>query len=256
MFEDSDHNYFIEKIRIKYEALQNDTVNKLSNTFLNLLKKEDKRVNDQGLSLEDEPFVLLKRVDEVFSNLEFKANVLLRYLCIYDPSIKKDLYLHIDFLIEKILLELVYPFKEIGSNKAQEKIFKASFRVHNIGKLLIPKILFDKNVILEDKDKTLLEKQFLYTKDLLEDLKFGKQILDICLDSVCNMNECYITDMKKCNTNPKSRIILILDKYFALISDKPYRESFSKSEAIEIIRNEINIDEENRKILEIISKHI
>lgn len=256
IFEENKHNYFIEKVKIKYDSLNNDVTNKLSDIFLELLKKEDKRINNQGLNLEDEPFILLKKIDEIFLNLELKSNILLKFLCIYDPSIKKDLYNHVNFLIEKILKELDYPFTTIGNERAQEKILRISFKIHNIGKLLIPKILFDKNVILEDKDKMLLEKQISYTKAILEDLRFGKQILDICLGANNVVNECYLTDMKKCRAELSSKIIIILDKYFALISDKPYRESFSKLEAIEIIRQEIDVDDDNRKILEIIKNNV
>ncbi len=256
MFEESKNNYFVEKIKIKYEWLQNDVTNKLSNIFLELIKKEEKRINSNGLKTDDEPFQLLKKFDEIFLNIEFKSNVLVKYLCIYDPSVKINLYSHIDILIEKILKELDYPFTNIGNPMAQEKIFKMSFRVHNIGKLLIPKVLFDKNVILEDGDKLILEKQVFYTKDILENLKFGKQITDICLDVNNNINECYLSDMKKCKASKSSKIVLILDKYFALISDKPYRKSFSKLEAIDIIKKDIDADEDNLKILEIIKNNI
>lgn len=256
MFEENKNNYFVEKVKIKYEWLQNDATNKLCDIFLELIKKEEKRINSVGLKTDDEPFRLLKKFDEIFLNIEFKTNVLLKYLCIYDSSIKINLYSHIDILIERILKELDYPFINIGNPMAQEKIFKMSFKVHNIGKLLIPKILFDKNVILEDGDKLILEKQVFYTKDVLENLKFGKQIIDICIDVNNNINECYLSNMKKCKASKSSRIILILDKYFALISEKPYRKSFSKNEAIDLIKENIEKDEDNLKILEIIKKNI
>lgn len=256
MFEESKNNYFVEKIKIKFEWIQNETINKLSNIFIELLNKEEKRINSSGLKIDDEPFELLKKFDEIFLNIEFKSNVLLKYLCIYDPSIKINLYFHIDFIIEKILKELDYPFTNIGNPMVQQKIFKIAFRVHNIGKLLIPKVLFDKNVILEDGDKIVLENQVYYTKELLENLKFGKQILDICSDANNNINECYLSDMKQCKASKSSRVILILDKYFALISDKPYRKGFSKIEAIDIITKDINVDDDNSKILEIIKESI
>ena len=256
MSENNKNNYFIEKIKIKYEWIQNEATSKLSSIFLELIKKEEKRINDNGLKINDEPFELLKKFDEMFLNIEFKSNVLVKYLCLYDPSIKINLYLHIDFLIEKILKELDYPFTIIGNPTSQEKTFKVAFRVHNIGKLLIPKILFDKNVILEDGDKLILEKQIFYTKEILETLKFEKQILDICLDVKNNINECYLSDMKKCNASKISRLVLILDKYFALISDKPYRKNFSKTEAIDIIREDIEADEDNTKILDVIKHNI
>jgi len=256
MFKESKNSFYIEKIKIKYQWIQNEAINKLSNIFLELLKKEEKRIDSNGLRLEDEPFELLKKFDEIFLNIEFKSDVLLKYLCMYDTSIKINLYFHIDFIIEKILKELDYPFTNIGNPMVQQKIFKIAFRVHNIGKLLIPKVLFDKNVILEDGDKIILEKQIFYTKELLENLKFGKQISDICLDANNNINECYLSDMKKCNASKSSKMVLILDKYFALISDKPYRKCFSKAEAIDIIRKDIDTDDDNMKILDIIKESI
>lgn len=254
MFKESKNNYYVEKIKIKYEWLQNEAINKLCNIFLETLKKNEKRINDNGLKTDDEPFEFLKKFDSVFLNIDFKSDVLLKYLCIYDQSIKINLYSHIEFIIEKVLKQLDYPFLEIGNPSAQERIFKVAFKIHNIGKLLIPKILFDEKVILEDADKVLLEKQIFYTRDILENLKFGKQIIDICLDN--GVNECYLTNMKTCNSSKPSRLILILDKYFALISDKPYRKKFSKDEAIEIIKKDIGLDEYNSKILEIIKQNI
>lgn len=256
MLEEIKYQHFVKKIQLKYEWVQNETINKLSNIFLDLLKKEEKRISSTGLRISDEPFELLKQFNEIFLNTEFKSNVLLKFLCIYDPSIKETFYPHINFLIEEILKEEDYPFTNIGNPLAQEKIFKIAFKVHNIGKLLIPKVLFDKNIVLEDVDRILIEKQVFYTKEILEDMNFGKHVLDICLDTSENVNECYLSDMKKCNVSKPSRIILILDKYFALISDKPYRKGYSKKEAIDIISHDISMDEYNTRIVDIIRNSI
>lgn len=250
------NEYFLEKTKVKYEWLKDDTTHKLCDGFLELLKTEEERINNNGLKIEDEPFELLKKFDEIFFNIEFKANVLLKYLCIYDPSIDEKIYSHIDLLLEKILKEFDYEFLNIGTPAAQEKIFKMAFKVHNIGKLYIPKILFDKNVILEENDKVIIKRQMLYTKEILENMKFGKQILDLCVGTN-RIDDTYLSNIKKCVVNNKAqKIMIILDKYFALISEKPYRKSYKKQDAINEIRKEIFLDDDTEKILEVIQKNI
>ncbi len=254
--ENNKNKIFVEKTKIKYEWLKDNATHKLCEVFVSFIEKEKNRIEESGLNIEDEPFELLKDFDGIFHNIEFKSDVLLKYLCIYDQSIDEKIYDHVDNLIEKILKEFDYEFLNIGSPLAQDKIFKTAFKVHNIGKLYIPKILFDKNVILDNSEKVIIQRQMLYTKELLEAMKFGKQIIDLCVGQG-KIDETYLLNIKKCSVQNKAfKIMIILDKYCALISEKPYRKSYSKAEAIECLRKEIFIDEDIEKILDTIEHNI
>ena len=108
---------------------------------------------------------------------------------------------------------------------------------------MVPEEIFNKPQILTYEEKLKIQKHpLIATKQLLEPL--GEKISEI-MPIIENHHENWDGSgypyKKSGQAIPiTSQIILIVDAYFALINNRPYRDAYSKEEALKILKKEAN----------------
>ena len=108
---------------------------------------------------------------------------------------------------------------------------------HDIGKIKIPISILDKPGRLTDSEYTEIKKHAVYGSDMMKNL-FVPEVCDMILYHHENMDGSGYYGLDGDNIPLGSRIIHICDVYDALISDRPYRNGWSKAKAVAYMREQ------------------
>lgn len=108
---------------------------------------------------------------------------------------------------------------------------------HDIGKIKIPLSILDKPGRLTDSEYTEIKKHAVYGSDMMKNL-FVPEVCNMILYHHENMDGSGYYGLNGDNIPLGSRIIHICDVYDALISDRPYRNGWSKAKAVAYMREQ------------------
>lgn len=119
---------------------------------------------------------------------------------------------------------------------------KIAILLYDIGNTMLPKELLNKTEPLNDEDKESIKQHpLIAARDILKPISDITDIIPIIEKHHENWNGTgYPNQLSGDNIPIESQIILIIDSYFALLENRPYRDAKTKDTAIKIIMGEIN----------------
>lgn len=139
---------------------------------------------------------------------------------------------------QKIELALAIA-KRFELSKPDMDKLRLAMLLYDIGNVMLPNSVLTKKGALTKEEKELIAKHpVIGAKEILEPISHVSNIIPIIVHHHENWDGSGYPDKKAGDDIPLiSQIILIVDSYFAMISERPYRRAYSKSQAIEEIEN-------------------
>ena len=135
---------------------------------------------------------------------------------------------------EEILQNLEESGLSIGLSKNDMDKLKLAMLLYDIGNVLIPTDVLSKKTPLTKEEKEVITKHpIIGAQEILKPISHVSSIIPIIVHHHENWDGSGYPDKRKGDDIPLiSQIILIVDSYYAMISDRPYRKAYSKEEAI------------------------
>lgn len=138
--------------------------------------------------------------------------------------------------IAKMTIQLA---KRLGIPEDQMENIRRGALLHDIGKLAIPDTILLKNGTLKPEEWTIMQKHPAFAYDMLSQIKFFKEAIDI---PYCHHEwwdgSGYPRGLEGENIPLSARIFCIVDVWDALTTNRPYREAWSKDDALAHIINQ------------------
>ena len=163
------------------------------------------------------------------------------------------------FVVSDMLAELYNPNHKEGS--AKEKIvianlmakrfelskedtdrLKIAILIYDIGNMMLPKEILQKRAPLTQEEKEIIKTHpIIAAKEILKPISVIQDVLPIIEHHHENWDGTGYPSNSAGQSIPLcSQIVLIIDSYFALIEQRPYRNAKSKDEALRIIKDGID----------------
>ncbi|MCQ2754668.1 MAG: diguanylate cyclase, partial [bacterium] len=119
---------------------------------------------------------------------------------------------------------------------------KIAFLLYDIGNTMLPKDILNKKEPLSDEDVMQIKKHpIIAAREILEPIANVVDVIPIIEKHHENWNGTgYPNKISGKEIPIESQIILIVDSYFALMENRPYRGALTKNEAIDTIMSEAN----------------
>ena len=132
--------------------------------------------------------------------------------------------------------------KRFDLSKEQIDKLKIAVLLYDIGNTMLPKELLNKTEPLSDEDKESIKRHpVIAAREILKPISNITDIIPIIEKHHENWNGSgYPNHIAGEEIPIESQIILIIDSYFALLENRPYREANSKESALKIMMGEIN----------------
>ena len=132
--------------------------------------------------------------------------------------------------------------KRFDLSKDQIDKLKIAVLLYDIGNTMLPKELLNKTEPLSEEDKASIKQHpMIAARKILEPISNVGDIIPIIEKHHENWNGTgYPYHISGEDIPIESQIILIIDSYFALLENRPYRDARTKETAIKIIMGEIN----------------
>ncbi len=123
-------------------------------------------------------------------------------------------------------------------SKTELDKLKIAILLYDIGNTLVPEEILNKKEPLTDKEKqAIAEHPLIAARDILKPISSVSDVIPIIEHHHENWDGSGYPNQVKGEDIPLiSQIILIVDSFFAMISDRPYRKAFSQEDAIDEIK--------------------
>ena len=198
-------------------------------TFIDILTKHriplDKKTTNS----------LINKLNELNVNNEMIYQVSDVLVSTYNPE-------HAEGVTKKKVLLATLLAKRYDLPKAQVDNLKVAILLYDIGNTMLPKELLGKKEPLTDEEKfSIKQHPVIAARSILEPISSVIDIIPIIEKHHENWNGTgYPNNLQGDNIPIESQIILIVDTYFALLENRPYREAMTKEEAIKTIMEDSN----------------
>ncbi len=198
-------------------------------TFLDILSKHRIPVDKKTSNL------LIEKLQEMNINNEILYQVSDTLISTYNPE-------HISGGTRKKILLATLLAKRFDLPKENIDKLKIAILLYDIGNTMLPKELLQKKEPLSEDDKTFIKKHpVIAAREILEPISTIVDIIPIIEKHHENWNGTgYPNNIAGENIPLESQIILIVDSYFALLENRPYRHAMTKEEAINVIMQDSN----------------
>ncbi len=179
--------------------------------------------------------LLTQKLNEMNISTEKLYQVADTLVSTYNPD-------HNDGSIKQKVLLATLLAKRFDLSKEQIDKLKIAVLLYDIGNTMLPKELLNKTEPLSDEEKESIKQHpMIAAREILKPISNITDIIPIIEKHHENWNGTGYPNHIAGNEIPiESQIILIIDSYFALLENRPYREAKSKESAIKIITGEIN----------------
>ena len=128
--------------------------------------------------------------------------------------------------------------EKLGLNEGELKYARWGALLHDIGKMGIPDAILQKPDKLTDDEWVVMKMHPTFARNMLQRINYLKSAIDIpyCHHEKWDGNG-YPRGLKGEQIPLQARIFAIADVWDALISDRPYRPAWPKSDALDYIKS-------------------
>ena len=131
---------------------------------------------------------------------------------------------------------------QLGLNEKTKDLIYYAALLQNIGRIILPQELFEKKEQLTEFEIEKFKKAPNFGVNILMQINFLSEVIPYVHYHKERWDGKGLPEGLKGRSIPfGSRIIAVADAYCALLVERPYRKSFSDTEAMEIIKNEAGI---------------
>jgi len=199
------------------------------NTFIDILTKHRIPL-DKGLSN-----LLNKKLQDMNINNEILYQISDTLVSTYNPE-------HIEGTTKKKVLLATLLAKRYDLPKEKVDKLKVAILLYDIGNTMLPKDVLTKKEPLSEDDKLNIKKHpIIAAREILRPISSIIDVLPIIEKHHENWDGSgYPANISGENIPIESQIILIVDVYFALLENRPYRNAMSKEQAINTIMEDSN----------------
>lgn len=130
--------------------------------------------------------------------------------------------------------------KRLDLSKAELDNLRVAILLYDIGNLMIPFEILQKTTPLTESEKThIKEHPIIAAREILKPISYIQDIIPIIEHHHENWDGTgYPNKLSKKDIPITSQIVLIIDSYFALTENRPYRKKLSPKEALEEIKKD------------------
>ena len=211
-------------------------------TFIEILSKHRIHVDDTTAKL------LTQKLKEINVNNEKLYQVADTLISTYNPN-------HNDGSVKQKVLLSTLLAKRFDLSKEQIDKLKVAVLLYDIGNTMLPKEILNKTEPLSDEEiESIKRHPIIAAREILKPISNITDIIPIIEKHHENWNGSGYPNKISGDSIPiESQIILIIDTYFALLENRPYRDAKTKETAIKIITGDINSKWSEKLVHEFIS---
>lgn len=146
--------------------------------------------------------------------------------------------MHTSGIVKNKVLMAVSLAKRFDLSKEDIDNLRIAILLYDIGNLMLPETLLQKATPLTEEERTKIKNHpVIAAREILKPISYIQDVLPIIEHHHENWDGSgYPNKMSKDEIPLTSQIILILDQYYALIEQRPYRAKLSNKDALEIIK--------------------
>lgn len=139
----------------------------------------------------------------------------------------------------KIILAVMVA-KKLDLPKEEIDKLKLAILLYDIGNIMIPEEIFNKKEPLTDEEKNLIKQHpVIAAREILKPISNIQDIIPIIESHHENWNgEGYPGQKSGIEIPVTSQIVLLVDAFYAMTQDRPYRQAYDIDEIVEIIKSE------------------
>ncbi len=210
-------------------------------TFVDILTKQRVPINKE---LADDLIEKLKKAPNDEQDLQdFLYYIVDSLTFTFEPAYqRKDIQEKIEIAAEMA--------KRLNMSRGERDCLKLAILLNDVGKMMVPEDLLLKPGPLDDEEKKrIIKDPVTAAKEILEPLKPSACVVNI----MESYKECwdgtgYPGELKGSQIPLASRIISVIDAYFAMTSDRPYRKALAHEQAVQILKESANIKWDERLV--------
>jgi len=180
-----------------------------------------------------------KIVKDLQLNRDHNENLLEIMICILNSLTQSNINTYkSEFVNEK--LSMLHDLSEkAGLSEEEIEKLKIACIIHDIGNLLVPEeIILKPGPLTKDERKQVLEHPILAAKEILRPVKSTGYIINAIEHHHEHWDGTgYPGNISSDNIPLSSRLLFIIDCYFAMINERPYRKALKPEKALEVISN-------------------
>ena len=198
-------------------------------TFVDILSKHQIPIDSNTSKLLDE------KLQEMSINNEIVYQVSDELVSTYNPE-------HTAGGTKRKVLLAALLAKRFDLPKESIDKLKIAILLYDIGNTMLPREILSKKEPLSEEDKISIKQHpIIAAREILQPISRVNDIIPIIEKHHENWNGTgYPCNIAGEEIPIESQIILIIDSYFALMENRPYRAAMSKDEAIKTILDEAN----------------
>ena len=199
------------------------------NTFVDILSKHRIPVDESTSNM------LVQKLQEMNINNEKLYQVADALVSTYNPE-------HIEGGVKQKVQIASLLAKRFDLPKENIDRLKIAVLLYDIGNTMLPKELLRKKEPLSEEDKLSIKQHpLIAAREILKPISNIVDIIPIIEKHHENWNGTgYPASISGEEIPIESQIILIIDSYFALMENRPYRDALSREDALKTIESEIN----------------
>lgn len=216
------------------------------------IAQQQNEINWQQVAVETFMDILAKKripVDEETANV---LNQKLQKVQTEDSSSKDILYSIVDIISQtynqmyktgttksKLILAVMLA-KKLDLPKDEIDKLRLAILLYDIGNIMIPEEIFNKKEPLTDEEKNIIKQHpVIAAREILKPISNIQDIIPIIESHHENWNgEGYPGKKSGIEIPITSQIVLLVDAFYAMTQDRPYRQAYNIDEIIDIIKNE------------------
>lgn len=130
--------------------------------------------------------------------------------------------------------------RKLELTKEETDKLKLAILLYDIGNIMIPEEIFNKRTPLTEEEKSIIKQHpVIAAREILKPISKIQDIIPIIESHHEHWDGKGYPEQKSDVEIPiTSQIVLLVDSFYAMLQDRPYRDAYNIDEVIEIIKNE------------------
>lgn len=196
--------------------------------------------------------ILAKKRIPVSQNISIELTEKLKKISTEDKNSNEILYSIVDIISQtynrmyktgttksKVILAVLIA-KRLELTKEEIDKLKLAILLYDIGNIMVPEEIFNKSEPLTEEEKEIIkEHPVIAARDILKPISNIQDIIPIIENHHENWNgKGYPNNKSGIEIPITSQIVLLVDAFYAMTQDRPYRHAYEIDEILDIIKNE------------------